>query len=368
MRPSRLMIFSSALAIAALAGCDSERAIATNPVGAPAYGIRLNSSGSNLPRGTVTYFVRSGMRDSIQLQLQGLDSLAGTARYTLWVRDSAGTGFQRFAARITMTTVDTAVNAQGDPFEVRTTTTFANTSSFSNGGPNRTFRIDGPTPAGFAAGARPGLVLLTIEESAMATAPNPFRRPLWATRTAFTAPTATTVANAGQVRFGFWSVSPDSLYEYPVGPQRGRALFRGNVLFVNDSSLPRPPRGYFYATYLVKRDDNNQPIDTIYLGPQTAPPPRRDISLRDADSVIVDPTIQTPGFTNIRSPQIIAAAARASADTVAGIDVNVPFRGVADVLVTLELKNYKVDEARLGPAIVLRADVPTIVRNGPRSQ
>jgi hypothetical protein len=41
---------------------------------------------------------------------------------------------------------------------------------------------------------------------------------------------------------------------------------------------------------------------------------------------------------------------------------------VADVLVTLELKNFKVDEARLGPAIVLRADVPTIVRNGPRPQ
>jgi hypothetical protein len=38
------------------------------------------------------------------------------------------------------------------------------------------------------------------------------------------------------------------------------------------------------------------------------------------------------------------------------------------VLVTLELKDFKVDEARLGPAIILRADAPTIVRNGPREQ
>ena len=55
---------------------------------------------------------------------------------------------------------------------------------------------------------------------------------------------------------------------------------------------------------------------------------------------------------------------RVQADSAVGLDVDVPFRGIADVIVSLELKDYKVDEARLGPAILLRADVPTVVRDG----
>lgn len=364
MRRPALTFLAAVLGVAAFAACESERAIATDPIGDPAYGIRLNTVGTNLPRGTVSFFVPGGgAADTVRMTVQGLDSLAGTARYVLWVTDSTRSAFRRLTGRITMTIADTAIDAQGDPVELRTTVTFANASAFSNGGPNRSFQITAPLPAGFAAGTRPDLVLLTIEESAAATAPNPHRRPLWAQRAQYTAPTAA-ASNIGSVRFGFWSRNPDSLYVYPVGPQRGRVLFRGNVMLVNDSSLPRPPRGYFYATYAIKRDDNNQPIDTIYLGPQTAPAPRRDMSLRDADSLIVDPLIQTAGTSTNASPQILAASTRASADTVGGLELNTPFSGVADVLVTLELKNYKVDEARLGPAHVLRAEVPTIVRVG----
>lgn len=365
MRRPTLTFLATLLGVVTFAACESERAIATDPIGNPAYGIRLNTAGTNLPRGTVTFRVPGGgARDSVRLTLRGLDSLAGTARYTLWVTDSTRTTFQRLSGRIAMTIADTATDAQGDPVEVRTTVTFVGASSFSNGGPNRSFDITAALPSEFAAGTRPALVLLTIEESPTASVPNPFRRPVWAERTQFTT-SATAANNAGAVRFGFWSRNPDSLYVYPVGPQRGRVLFRGDVILVNDSSLPRPPRGYFYATYALKRDNNNQPIDTIYLGPQTSPAPRRSISLRNADSVIVDPLVQTPGTSTARSPQILAASTRASADTVTGLDVNNAFSGVADVLVTLELKNYKVDEARLGPAIVLRAEVPTIVRNGP---
>ena len=367
-RPALFLLAAGALGVAA---CDSERAIGRDPVGDPAYGIRFIVGGTNTPQGTANFRVTStrvpnqaSATDTVRATLRGLDSLAGNARYTMWVRYQDSTAFRRFPARIALTRTDTIINAQGDPVEQVSTTTIPSTDNFSNGGPRTSFTFTGGVPAG----TRPAVFLITIEDSPTAATPNPNRRPFWAQRTVFTARDTILRTDVSPIRFGFFSDKPESLYVYTVGPQRGRATFRGDVMVVNDSSLPRPPRGYFYATYLIKRDDNNQPIDTVYLGPQTSPAPRRDISLRDADSIIVDPLIQTAGTSNTSSPQILAAAARASADTVGGLDVNVPFRGVADVLVTLELKNFKVDEARMGPAIVLRADVPTIVRNGPRPQ
>lgn len=363
MRRNALTLFTAVVAIAALSACDTERAIATDAIGEPAYGIRLATVGTNTPRGTVVFQVPGGgARDTVRLTLRGLDSLAGTARYVLWVTDSTRSVFRRLTSRINMVAADTGQNSQGDPVEIVTTTTFLNTSAFSNGGPNRRFDIIAPMPSAFAAGVRPDLVLVTIEESDAATEPNPARRPLWAQRTSYTSAAATASANnTGTVSFGFWSADPLERYVYTVGTARGRAYFRGDVLMVNDSSLPRPPRGYFYATYLIKRDNLNQPTDTVYLGPQTSPAPRRQLSLRHADSVVVDPLVQV-------ERSILAASARVSADSTGGLDVNVPFRGVADVTVTLELKNYKVDEARMGPAILLRADVPSIVRVGPATQ
>lgn len=366
----RPLLFILAAGTLGVAACDNERAIGNEPVGDPAYGIRFVVAGANVPQGIINYRGSStrtvGTTDTVVMTLRGLDSLAGNARYTLWIGDSARNTFQRFPARVTLTRADTVTNAQGDPVEQISTTTFASTSSFSNGGPRVSFNIRGGVPAGFAAGTRPGVVLVTIEESPNATVPSPNRRPFFATRRTFTPRDTLLRIDVDTVRFGFYHVRPESLYIYRVGPQRGRATFRGNVLVVNDSSLPQPPRGYFYATYLLKRDDRNQPVDTIYLGPQTAPAPRRNLSLRDADSIVVDPLVQVG--TTVQTRQILAAAARRSADTTTGLDVNIPFRDVADVLVTLELKNYKVDEARLGPAIILRADVPTIIRTGPRPQ
>jgi hypothetical protein len=354
----RPVLFLLAAGTLATAACDNERAIGNEPVGDPAYGIRFTVAGTNIPQGTAIFRVGSTVAapDTAVITLRGLDSLAGDARYTVWLRDSNSTTFVKATSSVRMVRADTVINSQGDPVEQLTTTTLPSTATFSNGGSNVTFTIR----AAAATATRPNLFLLTIEDTPNATTPSATRRPIWAVRTSFTA-RGTAASNTGTVRFGFWSAVADSLYIYPVGAQRGRATFRGNILVVNDSSLPRPPRGYFYATYLIKRDDNNAAIDTVYLGPQTSPAPRRDISLFNADSVVVDPLVQVNN-----PPQILAAAARAEADTVGGLDVNAPFRGVADVLVTLELKEHKVDPARLGPAIILRADAPTIVRNGPR--
>ena len=55
--------------------------------------------------------------------------------------------------------------------------------------------------------------------------------------------------------FGNYDPSPLKEYNY-VQTGRGRAITRGNILVVDDSALSRPPVGYYYATYLVKRDDS----------------------------------------------------------------------------------------------------------------
>ena len=163
MRRSVLTILAAAVGIAGFTACDSERAIATDPIGDPAYGIRLTQASTNLPRGTVSFVVPGGgARDQIRLTLAGLDSLSGNARYVLWVTDSARSSFRRLTSRITMTIADTSINAQGDPEELKRTVTFDSTSSFSNGGANRSFSIVADFPSAFAAGVRPDLVLVTI--------------------------------------------------------------------------------------------------------------------------------------------------------------------------------------------------------------
>jgi hypothetical protein len=140
---------------------------------------------------------------------------------------------------------------------------------------------------------------------------------------------------------------------------------RGNVLIVNDSSLGRPPLGYYYAAWGVKMDAEGTPTDTILIGEQTAPYPNRDISLRNADSVLVSSQAQAPAppvasagdWAQASPGGILAAANRIE------LSGPTPFRGLARVLVTLESKHA--DPTRMGPVVILRADVPDIVRAGP---
>jgi hypothetical protein len=143
-------------------------------------------------------------------------------------------------------------------------------------------------------------------------------------------------------------------------------------MVINDSSLTRPPLGYYYAAYVVKSDDvTNLPVDTVYLGPITAPFPNREISLRNADSVLVAPEVQVlvippnlaGDWANPSPSAILAASTRVSADTVSALmGATGAFRGLTQVFITLESKNAA--EGRLGPAILLRAGVPEIVRFG----
>jgi hypothetical protein len=170
--------------------------------------------------------------------------------------------------------------------------------------------------------------------------------------------------------FGNFAFDPGAQYVFvPAG--RGRAYVRGDVLLFNDSSLVRPPLGYFYATYAEIRDDTNTPIDTVYLGPLHSPPPNRNLSLLDADSVLVDSDVQVlvnppnlaGGWPNPSPSAILAASIRADADTISAFQNALgAFAGVAEVFLTVESKHA--EAGRMGPAILLRATVPDVVRFG----
>jgi hypothetical protein len=286
---------------------------------------------------------------------------------------------------------DTILDAFGDPIAVPDTNVITNVSAFSNGGPRHqlTFQTT-RAESGLAADAEVDVVFVSVESDANASSPTATRRPLWArnaggtlVRTRHIDTTATlpvVVADttfdrtfrSTSLAFGNFAFDAADQYVYvPAG--RGRAYFRGDVMVINDSSLVRPPLGYYYAAYVVKSDDvTNLPVDTVYLGPITAPFPSRDVSLRHADSVLVAPEVQVlvippnvaGGWANPSPSAILAASTRVSADTVSALmGATGAFRGLTQVLITLESKNAA--EGRLGPAIVFRAGVPEIVRFGP---
>jgi hypothetical protein len=341
--------------------CESNRALSSETAGAPAYGIQLQRAATNLPRGTVVYRFPRGaapaVADTVTVTLAGLDSL-DNGYYTVWVGDSLGTqaSFRRVSGTLTVTRTDTVIDPRtGDPAPTATVATFPNTSSFQRGGARTQVALTiTRASAGLAATDSIHTVLVTVEQSATAASPSARRRPLWATRASgFDSSSASAGYRRTPLNFGNFSAKSDSVYVY-VPNGRGRAYFRGNVLTSEDSSLTRPPMGYYYAAFIVKRDSLNTPVDTVFLGPLSSPYPLR-LSLRDADSVIVDPTVQTSS-----PPQILAASLRLLSDTVSRLPKTNPFAGFADFFVSLERKDRAT--AHLGPAILLQASVPGIVR------
>jgi hypothetical protein len=352
------------IAAVALSGCSRDHAISTSPVGDPAYGVSLRLEPTNLPRGSVRFIfprtATSSVRDTVRVTLRGLDTLEN-GFYTVWLGDSLARTFKRATGTLTVTRTDTVIDpVTGDPSPRATSFSYPNTSAFQRGGPRHSMEfVTNRTASGLAASDSIQMVLVTIEGDATAASPSPTRRPLWAFRSQGTDATIGGVPNRiANFRFGYFSARPESLYVF-VPSGRGRVEVRGSVMLVNDSALSRPPLGYYYAAYAVKRDTAQNPVDTLFLGPQTAPWPRRHLSLQHADSLIVDPIVQL-----VSPPAILAASSRISADSVSGLGGQAnPYRGFAEVFVTLESKNK--DPQRMGPAILLRATIPDIVRVGP---
>jgi hypothetical protein len=370
----------SACALVAAAACQDERSTVLEPTAGVSYGFALTPQNSQgLPRGTVDYIrplaatlPGDAIDSSIVVNLAGLDSLV-TKRYQVWLADIAAdsvsfTNLVKATGRLRVIRTDSSVNQLGDIVATENVVTTNGVSSFRNGGSKVRIELTvNRASLGGTANPQPRrLVLVSLEDNDQATTPSSIR-PLWSRRESAAAEVAILrpgtavqvgMRARGNFRFGNFAIKPIEEYVFlnpPAGRGRG-AIFNDVVLF-NDSSLMRPPVGYYYAGALIKRDTTGRITDTLNLGPQTAPAPRRNVSLRDADvNADLDPVIQT------RPQSIIAASSRLSADTVPRLSGAFPFARFVDAYVTLESKYGA--ESLISPSVVLQGNIPGIVTNG----
>lgn len=327
-------ISTRALAVGLMAGalsaCDFDRATVLSPLGDPSYDFRLAADGRGRPGGSVT-----AGTDTMLISLRGLEPLTGGV-YQVWLANINGGALEDITAAAGLRVVvrtDTTFTPEGDPVPAPTTVdSTAGVSSFTQGGPNITVNLTltttdlGVDPTSF------DVMIVSIEGAAGAAAPSS-TVPLWA-------------RGSGAVTFGNFHPDPAQQYVF-VSTGRGTAGIRGNIMIVDDSALARPPVGYYYATWVVKRDDTGAPIDTLELGEQTAPYPDRGVSLRDADTDNVHAVVLDFPW------EILAASSRIELSGAS------PFIGFEDLWVTLE--NKVGDEAQAAPTIVLSGTVPTVV-------
>ena len=377
----RLVPVAALGALAIAAACTDERTTVLEPQ-AIQYGFLLAADGRNLPGGTVQYRRPRTSADvatndtAVIVTLRGLDSLPNNV-YQVWLADTTTDGASLTAVlkatgTLRVIRTDSSLNTLGDivPNEVVTTTTG---SSFKNGGPATRIELTVTRASlGLSSTAQTpltrALVLVTIESDANATTPGALR-PLWARRAERSAEIATTIPGTvppvfrgditavAPVRFGNFAIRSSGEYRFQsVG--RGRGAIGDRFIVLDDSSLMRPPIGYYFAGAAIKRDTANKAVDTLDMGPQSAPRPRRSVSLREADVATPDPVVQ------ISPPSIIAAGSRVSMDTIARFQsVENPFRGFSEAYVTLENKLGRPNV--IAPTIILSGTVPGIVRNGP---
>lgn len=382
-RSTRSRVFALGVvgALAAVAACTDDRSTVLEPQSVQ-YGFALLADGRNLPGGTVAYrrpattAAAATIDTAVIITLRGLDSLT-TKVYQVWLVDTtaAGTDFAnviKATGNLRIIRTDSALDAAGDVVTTQDIRTVSGVSSFSNGGPATQVEltVTRATSGVGATGTTPltrAIVLITLENDANATVPGDLR-PLWARRAERSAevqanqpgtvpPVPLSLTATSPSRFGNFALRASAEYRFlPVG--RGRGAFGEDFVVFDDSSLSRPPIGYYYAGVVIKRNAANRPVDTLQLGPQTAPLPRRNISLIDADVSTPDQVVQTT------PPSIIAAANRVSVDTVPRFQGNdTPFLGFSDAYVTLESK-YGVPNSA-APTIILSGAVPGVVRNGP---
>lgn len=378
---SRVLALGVVGALVVAAACSDNRSTVLEPQ-AIQYGFALVADGRNLPGGTVAFqrpattAAAATVDTAVIITLRGLDSLT-TKVYQVWLVDTTANGADfanviKATGNLRIIRTDSSLDANGDVVTMQNIRTVSGVSSFQNGGPATQVEltVTRATSGVGATGTTPltrAIVLITLEDDANATVLGPIR-PLWARRAERSAevlvnrpgtipPVPLSQTATAPIRFGNFALRTSAEYRFLV-TGRGRGAFGDDFVVFDDSSLRRPPIGYFYAGVVIKRDAANRAVDTLQLGPQTAPLPRRNVSLMDADVAIPDPVVQTT------PPSIVAAANRVSVDTVSRFAAEAnPFRGFTDAYVTLESK-YGVPNAA-APTIILAGVVPGIVRNGP---
>jgi hypothetical protein len=364
-----LIVGALSAALVLTAACDDNRSTTAEPVGALGFGANFAKTSSNLPRGTVTFPVAivasaTPNTDSVIVTLAGLDSLT-TGTYTLWFANDSATKFVRATSvNITVTRLDSTLNAAGDPVFTPTVTNRLGQSGMRAGGSNLAFRLATARDAATGMGATDSLnvVLVSIETAATPGATPGEVRPLWARRSQAA---ATRIAS---LRFGNFARAvplsagaPAANQEFVVATNgvmtivpRGRIEVRGKILIANDSNYFRPPVGYYYNAYVIKLDSTGRFVDTVYAGRRTSPYPART-SLFEADKTNPSPDVV------FDSPLVVfAMATRVSTDTIAKANSTPPWLDFGFVRVNLQSKYSQ--EGRMGPATVLEATLPKSVR------
>ncbi len=363
-----LLISACAVTLAVAAACDDTRSITLEPVGNLGFGTILNRTSTNLPRGTALFPVAitasaTPANDSVIVTLAGLDSLT-SGSYTLWFANDSATRFARVTSmNLTVTRVDSTLNAQGDPTFTPTVTTRPGVSSFRAGGSNLSFRVATARNAATAIAVTDSLnvLLVSIEPGTPGAAPAE-TRPLWGRRS------QGGTTRLAPLRFGAFgraipasAGAPGANQEFVFATNgvmtivpRGRVEVRGKIMVLNDSNYFRPPVGYYYNAYAVKFDTTGRFNDTVYIGRRTSPYPER-ISLYEADKSNPAPSAV------FDSPLVVfAMATRVSTDTIPDANSAQPWLNFGLVRVNLQSKFSQ--EGRMGPNTVMQADLPKSVR------
>lgn len=337
---------AAGLSLAVLAAaCRSDRASILEPFGEPSFDFPITQQAAGLPGGSVVAARPTSGTGTVTVTLANLEALTKGV-YKVWIgeENATDTSIANVVAAtgsITITTTDTAPGGA-----ITTSQSVASGSAFSAGGRNVSVSlvVDATTLGSDPTTAARNVVFVSLETSDAASVPAD-AKPLFAR---YTQPAAAGSRNTA-LTFGNYSSVPSQRYTY-VARGRGRGGVRGTVVVADDSSLTRPPKGYYYAGFLIARDSVGVPIDTIYLGELTAPAPRRSISLRDADIAFPDVVVVN------RPPSITAGALRFDAGRSASKN---PFTGFTELVITLQNKFGA--EGVKAPNQVLKGTLPSIV-------
>jgi hypothetical protein len=364
MNRKSFVIAAGLVGVVAATACEEKRSDLGDTVAPNAYGFQLLGAATNLPRGSVRMVFKRNAADarpdSFIVTLSGLDSLDG-GFYVPWAGDSLGTSFKRLTGALSASRRDTALDVDGNIVATTvaiptTDPSMGNKSAIKNGNPRTTWTwIFTRASSGLAASDSMQTFLITLEDTETPTEPHATRRPLWARRGNGSPSSSQGTANAA-LRFGNWGPLVGDERVFSATPARGRGIFQSDVFMINDSTLVRPPMGYYYAVFMAGAF-YGVTSDTLSFGAQTSPWPRRHLSQYDADATITDPLVvlDTP-------PSILAGSMRVSADTITGLPAEFPYKTFTEVWVTLAPKLGFAN--RMGTARVLRGTIPFVITSG----
>ena len=340
---------ASVLAVAgllAVAACDTDRASVLDPYGDPAFNFSVgptSSAAARLPGGSIAVTkAATAAASKAVITLRNLEPMSG-AVYKVWLGTEASGAASDFAPATGTLRVITPDAADPAALDTAVTVGVASFNGVNDAAARYELTLDAAS-AGFdpASGPR-NVALVSIETASGATAPAASPRPLWARF----APRTTEGTTSANFVFGNYDADPAKQYVYPlVG--RGIAAVRANTLILDDSGIGRPPRGYYYAGYLIGTDpETGDPTDTIALGELTAPFPRQGTSLRDADMQLVDEVVTDRPFS-------IAASTLRYTGPASLRFANYP-------TLVLALKNKRSTDDVAPPNAVLTGDLPANV-------